>query len=183
MRKIIKTLNEFVDDNLVEIDLLKHKYHDSISLREDIVYVVNCDFYDDNDLYLHNNRLYQESTIKGLMKNIKTNIHTVSIIYDNVNFTNCTFKKDSFYDRSIFRNCKFTNCFFYGSMRWCEFDLCNFNDCKLSFDYIRGTTIRKNCNFNNSEIKIKQVDEMVFILSKRYPKYFHPNYYGVDLKL
>ena len=148
----------------METDLV---FSETTDLWQNETYNVKCDEYKGKSLRLRTDS-FDKSIIKGFIKNLNTELNTCSIIYTKITFENCIFNDKSWMDSSSFINCIFINCNFYGDFRWITFDKCNFENTHFDMKYIRATTLKKNCNFNNVTIKVKQIDEYIWVFGKRY---------------
>ena len=142
-------------------------FSETTDLTKDKIYIVNCEEYTGAKLTLRTG-YFDTSIIKGVIKNLNTELNTCSIIYTEITFENCVFNDKSWIDSSTFNNCKFINCNFYGDFRWITFDKCNFENTHFNMTYMRATTLHKNCNFINVTIKTKQIDEYIWVFGKRY---------------
>ena len=169
-----------------ELDLVKLNYSDvhpyANSLDSNKRYLVNCDFYEKKVLMIHTAR-FDRTTITGTIKNMNVLMHCVTTNYDNVTFENCIFNDKSWFDWINFDNCKFINCKFGGSMRWIDFNNCQFINVEFDMEYTRRVTIKKNCQSENINIKIKQIDEYIWLFGKRYSESYHPFHDAVLLQM
>jgi len=147
-----------------EIDLI---FSETTDLTKDKTYIVNCEEYTGVKLTLRTG-YFDRSIIKGLIKNLNTELNTCSMVYTEITFENCVFNDKSWIDSSSFNGCKFINCNFYGDFRWITFDKCSFENTHFNMTYMRATTLKKNCIFNNVTIKTKQIDEYIWVFGKRY---------------
>lgn len=128
------------------------------------------------DLYTKPYRKYYYNV---RFKNVRANFYIVngivSGVFENV-FVSCNDGNNySFWDCAVFKKCKFINCHFEKlGIRWCKFDNCQFITCTGTIRYIRASTFKKNCVFENSDIQINQVDEYFFVNNKRQPSGYCP---------
>jgi uncharacterized protein YjbI with pentapeptide repeats len=165
------------------LDLVKlnytnnYPYANSLNINEE--YLVNCVSFNNDVLRIHTGT-FDKTTITGSIKNIKTKINTVSIIYNKVTFENCIFENTRC-DWIYFNECIFLNCMFSGDMRWVDFDKCNFFDTYFDMNYIRRVTFKKNCIFKNMNIKAINIDEYIWLFGKRYSKSYHPLQNAINL--
>lgn len=129
-----------------------------------------------HELYSHPNRKYHyDVDLHDLTADIYVmNAKPLTGIFENI-----TFKKNTFFDCAVFKGVIFKNCTFDGfSIRWCKFEKCQFIDCKGTIGYARKATWKKDCIFENTDIRIDSIDEYIYINSKRYDR----GYYNIALK-
>jgi len=160
------------------IDLVFVQHLNTYYLSVNKIYEIKCDEYKGNNISLKT-LSFDTATIKGYIKNFNCKLHTCSIVFDKVIFENCIFSENSFIDSSSFNNCTFINCEFFGNFRWITFNKCHFKNIFFNMEYVRGTSLKKNCVFNNVNINIKMIDDYVWIFGKRYSN----NTYGNELIL
>lgn len=92
--------------------------------------------------------------------------HRVKGVFRNINFSS---NRDTFFDLNYFKNVIFENCYFDRiDIRWCKFDNCQFINCSGVISYIRASTFKKNCVFQNTSIDVKSVDEYMWLNARRY---------------
>lgn len=84
-------------------------------------------------------------------------------------FENVTFKRGTFFDESYFKNVVFKDCYFDDiDIRWCHFENCKFINCTGNVKYMRVSTLKKGCVFQDSHITVGQVDQYIWVNGKRY---------------
>ena len=137
------------------------------SFQANTKYLLSCDEYRLEKLNIYTNT-FDRANIFGTLKNITTRLKTSNIVYDKVLFRNCTFDGDSWFDGILFKACTFDNCTFSGRMRWCEFNECNIINTEFDMKYMRRTTFRKNCTYDNVKFNIEQIDEAVWLFGERH---------------
>lgn len=129
-----------------------------------------------NDCYAYPNRKHYYNVE---LNNISSEFyidsgHSVIGVFDNIKF-----KKGTFFDNCNFNNVIFKDCDFEDvDIRWCKFNNCKFINCNGRIKYIRGTTFKKNCVFENTCMHIHFIDEYMYFDSKRQ----HSGYSDVCLK-
>ena len=119
-----------------------------------------------SDTYAYPNRRYHYSiNLSDIENNFYINNgNPVTGLFENIMF--CS---ESFFDCTLFKNVTFANCNFNNiSIRWCKFQKCKFINCKGNIKYIRATTFKKDCIFDNTDIKIDFIDEYMYFNSKRH---------------
>lgn len=144
-------------------------------------YFVECDNFEYDYLELRTGR-FDKSIISGYIKNLTTKINLCSVTFKNVTFENCKFTDESWLDMSEFINCIFINCTFNGEIRWLKFNKCSFENTHFDVSYIRGTTFRKNCTFNNITIKAKYLDNNLWLFGKKYKNDYHSDRDAINFK-
>lgn len=132
-------------------------------------YLVEWNQYDESSLRIRTGR-FDKSSIIGFMKNVTTVFNTANIVYKNVLFEDCTFLEQSWIDMTDFKKCTFVNCKFYGEIRWTTFDECNFKQTSFNMEYVRATTLRSNCLYDEFVLNVEQIDEYVWLFGKKHTK-------------
>lgn len=112
-----------------------------------------------------NRKYYYNVEVNNLTKGFYINNgYSVTGIFENIHFTSKTF-----FDCSTFKNVVFKNCYFDKiDIRWCKFINCKFINCLGRIRYIRASTLKKDCVFEDTNIEVEQIDEYMYLNAKRY---------------
>ena len=119
-----------------------------------------------NDRYAYpNKKYYYNIKVNNMIKGFHIdNGYSVTGIFESIKFTSRTF-----FDCSTFKNIIFVNCYFDKiDIRWCKFVNCRFINCAGKISYIRASTFKKDCVFKETIIEVEQIDEYMYLNSKRY---------------
>lgn len=120
-------------------------------------------------LYSDPNRRYQYDIY---LKELSYDVYIMNGKPATGTFENFTFKEETFFDCTIFRRITFKDCHFDNiDIRWCKFEKCKFINCTGRIKYIRESTFKKDCIFENSLIKIGRIDHYMWYNSKLYNEY------------
>lgn len=115
-----------------------------------------------------NRKYYYNVEISNLTEAFYINNgHSVTGVFENINFTSRTFFDCSTFKNVIFKNCHFDNI----DIRWCKFINCHFINCSGEIKYIRASTLKRGCKFEDTCIEVQYIDEYMFLNSKRYNGY------------
>lgn len=151
----INTVNDIVKKTIDNNDFKLNEHH-NIEIKN-------------RELYTHP---YRKHHYTVNLKDISGSIYVMNAKPITGVFENVVFTKETFFDCSKFRRVIFRNCTFEGvSIRWCKFEKCEFIGCKGYIDYARQSTWKKDCEFMDTNIEIRNIDQYIYINSVRHNKY------------
>lgn len=120
------------------------------------------------DFYSHPDRKYYYNIeLNNLSECFYIAFGRVTGMFKNIQFSSS--EMETFFDECYFKNVVFQKCHFDKiHIRRSKFDNCKFINCSGEISYIRASTFKKNCIFQDTLIEINDVDEYICLNGKRY---------------